>query len=141
MRKLTRTAVAAVAVLSFVLAACGDDDDDDDGGAGTTAAAAQTTAGGTDTTAAAGESGGGGGATTVTIQNFSFGEDIEVAVGDTVTFDNADSAPHTATADDGAFDTGNIAPGASADVTFDEAGTFPYHCTIHSQMTATVTVA
>jgi plastocyanin len=157
MRKLIRTAVASLAVLSLVLAACGDDDDDDDAGTDATSAGAETTAaadtettaaGGTETTAAAdtettaaGAEGGAGGATTVTIQNFSFGDPIEVSVGDTVTFENADSAPHTATADEGGFDTGNIAPGESADVTFDEAGEFTYHCNIHSSMTGTVTVA
>ena len=36
-----------------------------------------------------------------------------------MTFTNNDTAPHTATADDGAFDTGEIAPGASATVTLD----------------------
>lgn len=63
-----------------------------------------------------------------------------VLVGDTVTWRNEDSAPHTATADDGSFDTGNVASGADASVTFDTAGTFAYTCTIHPSMRGTVVV-
>ena len=57
-----------------------------------------------------------------------------------MTFTNNDTAPHTATADDDSWDAGEIAPGASATVTFDTAGSFPYHCNFHPNMTATITV-
>ena len=78
---------------------------------------------------------------TVTIADFAFGPaELSVAAGTTVTFVNNDSAPHTATADDGSFDTGEIPPGESATVTLDTAGTFAYHCEIHPSMTATLTV-
>ena len=40
----------------------------------------------------------------------------------------------------GNFDTGSIAAGASATVTFDEPGTFTYICSFHPFMTGTVTV-
>jgi hypothetical protein len=59
-------------------------------------------------------------------------------VGDTVTWTNQDGVGHTATAD--GFDTGTIGGGANASVTFDTAGAFAYHCSIHSQMTGTVVV-
>ena len=65
---------------------------------------------------------------------------LTVTVGDTVTWTNSDQIPHTATADGGSFDTGTLDQGASNTVTFNTAGTFPYHCTIHPQMTATITV-
>ena len=42
--------------------------------------------------------------------------------------------------DDGSFDTGSIANGASDSVTFDTAGTFAYICSIHPQMTGSVVV-
>ena len=51
-----------------------------------------------------------------------------------------DMPPELPTADDGSFDTGQIAPGASATVTLDTAGSFAYHCEIHPSMTATITV-
>ena len=65
---------------------------------------------------------------------------LTVTVGDTVTWTNSDDIPHTATADGGSFDTGTLDQGASNTVTFDTAGTFPYHCTIHPQMTGAITV-
>jgi plastocyanin len=64
---------------------------------------------------------------------------ISAAVGDTVTFTNADSMTHTATAMDGSFDTGHIAAGKSAKVKITAAGAHPFHCAIHSSMEGTVT--
>lgn len=63
-------------------------------------------------------------------------------VGQKVAFRNADTITHTATADNGAFDTGNIAPGAtSAAITLTTAGTFGYHCRPHPSMVGTLTVS
>lgn len=39
-----------------------------------------------------------------------------------------------------AFDSKNMAQGRSFSYTFSKAGTFTYHCDIHSYMTGTVTV-
>jgi len=77
----------------------------------------------------------------VSIANFAFDPDtVTIQVGDTVTWTNNDGTAHTATAGDGSFNTGNIGPGGSDSVTFDTAGSFAYHCTIHPQMTGTVVV-
>ena len=65
---------------------------------------------------------------------------LTIAVGDTVTWTNSDARGHTATADDGTWDTGNIANGASGSVTFPAAGSFSYHCDIHPEMTGSITV-
>jgi plastocyanin len=61
-------------------------------------------------------------------------------VGDSVKWTNEDSITHTVTADDGAFDSGNLAAGKAFSFTFDQAGTFAYHGKIHQRMTGTVTV-
>jgi plastocyanin len=62
-------------------------------------------------------------------------------VGQTVAFHNADSIVHTATADNGAFDTGDIAPGAtSAPITMTANGTYAYHSKTHSDMVGTLGV-
>ena len=77
----------------------------------------------------------------VNIQGFAFHPGgITVHTGDTVTWTNADSADHTATANDGSFDTGTLGNGASGSHTFNSAGTFSYHCSIHPFMHGTVTV-
>jgi plastocyanin len=77
----------------------------------------------------------------VTIAGFAFAPaTVTIQVGDSVTWTNEDSTPHTATAGDGSFDTGQLANGDSEAVTFDTAGTFAYVCSIHPQMTGTVVV-
>ena len=77
----------------------------------------------------------------VKIAGFAFAPaSLTVTVGDTVTWKNGDSVGHTATAGDGSFDTGTIAGGASASVTFSKAGTFAYACKIHPAMTGTIVV-
>lgn len=77
----------------------------------------------------------------VSIAGFSFQPAaITVAVGTTVTWTNDDSTSHTVTADDASFDSGSLAKGATFKQTFATAGTFAYHCSIHSSMKGTVTV-
>jgi plastocyanin len=78
---------------------------------------------------------------TVTIANFDFSPgSTTIAAGDTVIWSNDDTTGHTATAGDGTFDTGTIAPGDTASVTFAKAGTYAYTCTIHPAMTGTIVV-
>ena len=67
-------------------------------------------------------------------------EELTINVGDTVTWTNDDDSPHTVTADDGQFDSGNMGEGATWSFTFTEAGTYDYKCNYHSSMTATITV-
>ncbi len=81
------------------------------------------------------------GALAVEIKDFAFHPaSVTVNVGDTITWTNQDTAPHTATANDGSFDTGNLNKGQSGSHTFTKAGTFAYICSIHPNMKGTVTV-
>ncbi len=81
------------------------------------------------------------GGETVSIANFAFDPaELTVPVGTTVTWENTDTAPHTATAEDGSFDTGRIDQDASGSATFDQAGTFAYRCEFHPDMQGTITV-
>jgi hypothetical protein len=57
-----------------------------------------------------------------------------------VTWVNQDSALHTATADNGSFDTGIIPIDANATVIITGSGKLEYHCTIHPWMQGTITV-
>ncbi len=76
-----------------------------------------------------------------TITDFKFSPGTTtIHVGDTITWTNSGPSPHTATAKDGSFDTGNLNKGASASHTFTHAGTFAYICTIHPFMHGTVVV-
>ena len=63
---------------------------------------------------------------------------LAVAPGDTVTWTNQDDRPHTVTAANGAFDSGNLEPGASFSFTFTDAGTTGYACSYHPEMQAAI---
>lgn len=65
---------------------------------------------------------------------------VTIQVGGKVTWVDRDSAPHTATAEDGTFDTGTIEQGKIKSETFKEPGTYPYVCEIHPTMHGTVEV-
>jgi len=79
---------------------------------------------------------------TVPIRDFAFQPpDLTVHAGDTVTWVNEDKAPHDATTTSApvSFGSGTLQQGASYSHTFATPGTYSYVCTIHPDMTATVT--
>jgi plastocyanin len=70
-------------------------------------------------------------------------ESLTVAVGTTVVWTSASSAPHTVTSNTGAFDSGISHPleqGQTFSFQFKQAGTYTYHCQIHPSMIATIIV-
>lgn len=79
------------------------------------------------------------GASTLTTNAFS-PNPVAVSRGTTVRWVNSDNVSHTSTSDTGAWNSGAIAPGAAFSTTFQNAGSFPYHCTIHPGMVGMVTV-
>ncbi len=72
---------------------------------------------------------------------------ITVTMGTTVTWTNTGGVIHSVTSDTGAFDSSPscpsgacIDPGSSYSHTFATAGTFAYHCRVHSNMHGTIIV-
>jgi plastocyanin len=65
---------------------------------------------------------------------------LTIAKGTAVRWTNDDTIVHTSTSDTGVFSSGNVQPGDHFDFTFQDSGTFPYHCTIHPGMVGTVVV-
>ncbi len=66
---------------------------------------------------------------------------VQIPVGTTLTFQNDGAVIHTATAADGSWDTGDISGGgATAQVTFNTAGTYNFNCTPHPWMVGRVIV-
>lgn len=59
---------------------------------------------------------------------------LTVAPGDTVVWINRDAVPHTATSEDGAWDSGSIAAGGSWSRVVEGAGAEAYLCTFHPTM-------
>jgi plastocyanin len=77
----------------------------------------------------------------VSIENFSYDPtSATVAVDGFLTWTNSDSASHTVTFDSGP-NCGNLSDGDSVTVQFTVAGSYPYHCAIHPDMTGTVEVS
>lgn len=78
---------------------------------------------------------------TVTMKNFEFDKKIlNIKVGDIVTWVNGDTVSHTATADDGSFNTQLLAQGEKASITFTKKGIYTYHCSVHPNMRGTIVV-
>lgn len=97
-----------------------------------TAAAAATTATPAQPTAA----------TTIKIVSFKYQPpSLKVKAGARIRIDNSDSAEHTVTADNGAFDSGTVKPNGKGSVTFTKPGTYSYHCAFHAFMHGKVTVS
>jgi plastocyanin len=80
--------------------------------------------------------------TAITIKEFSFSGPRSVDPGATVTVTNDDSETHSVTADGtGGFDV-DVPPGTSKTFTAPStAGSYPFHCSFHSNMHGTLTVA
>jgi plastocyanin len=57
-----------------------------------------------------------------------------------VTWSNNGQDPHTVTADDGSFDSGNLDPSEGFSWYFDTPGTFTYACSFHAWMTGEIIV-
>lgn len=57
-----------------------------------------------------------------------------------LTVTNTTYAPHTVTADSGAFDSGTVDPNTTITMSFPAPGSYPFHCKIHPYMTDTITV-
>jgi plastocyanin len=78
---------------------------------------------------------------TVVMMNIAFNPGtLTVSKGTSVTWQNNDGVTHTSTSDNGVWDTGNIGGGSSKSVTFSNAGTFNYHCSLHAGMTGSIVV-
>ena len=81
------------------------------------------------------------GTASVSISNFAFAPaELTVSKGTTVTWTNSDSVSHTVASDSGAFNSGPITVGSTFSYTFNDAGSFGYHCGIHPSMTGKITV-
>ena len=79
----------------------------------------------------------------VDIKNYAYNPaSLTVSVGDTVTWTNEDTAPHTVTVSDGPekFNSPTLQQGQTWSYTFTKAGTYSYYCAVHPDMKATVTV-
>jgi amicyanin len=79
--------------------------------------------------------------TEVKIDNFSFGPaELTVRVGTTVKWTNRDDIPHTVVSTEKVFKSKVLDTDETFSFTFNQAGTYPYFCSIHPKMTGKVVV-
>ncbi len=78
----------------------------------------------------------------VSMKDFNFNPTtVNIQKGSVVQWNNTGAMPHTATANDGEFDSGNVVAGGTFSHTFGAVGTFAYTCKIHPNMTGTIKVS
>ncbi len=78
---------------------------------------------------------------TVALANMSYGQPpSNLKVGDTITWVNNDTVPHTVTARDHSFDL-RMNPGQSVRQTLTRAGNIPFFCIYHAEMRGVLNVA
>lgn len=78
---------------------------------------------------------------TVEIKGMEFSpKTLTIKAGDKVKFINKDTAPHTASATDGRFESGELQEGQSEMVTFEKADTYAYYCMFHPSMSGKIIV-
>lgn len=77
----------------------------------------------------------------VRIVDFAFRpRSVTIDRGTVVRWVNRGNQNHTTTSNTGAWNSGSLAPGDTFRRRFRRTGIFRYHCTIHPDMTATITV-
>jgi plastocyanin len=77
----------------------------------------------------------------VWIQGHAFNPDtITVAAGTTIKWTNKDVDSHTVTSDSAIFESGTIGNNGTYSHQFNTVGSFPYHCSIHTEMKGIVIV-
>jgi plastocyanin len=138
MKKLLVLLISCLA-LGLMFAACGgDDDDDDSGGSASTPTTEQTDTGGGGATKPSGST------ETVDMKDIQFvPKDVTVKAGTTITWTNSDQVAHTVTKESGPggeFDSGNVEPGDTFELTVDAPGKVDYVCQIHPGQAGTFTV-
>ena len=139
---MNRAFAVTLSCLALAIAAgCGGDKEKDSGGSAETAEQPAEPGGST------GAGGGGGKAVKVGMEGIQFKPDaVTVAKGGTVTWTNNESVGHDVTKEAGpgaefsSGERGAMKQGDTFEQTFDAAGKIDYVCTVHPNMTGTVTV-
>ncbi|HEX3466891.1 MAG TPA: cupredoxin family copper-binding protein [Candidatus Elarobacter sp.] len=78
---------------------------------------------------------------TIHIKNFAYNPaSVTIPAGSTVRWVEDDEVPHTVTAADGSFDSGNLSQHQSWTHTFTTPGTYDYYCAYHTYMKGKIVI-
>ncbi|WP_112427671.1 plastocyanin/azurin family copper-binding protein [Thermogemmatispora tikiterensis] len=135
-------------LVTLLVAACGNGSPSTGSGITPTASSSQPTSSPSPTTTPQTTQSASGTAATVQVQiieqndRYQFSpQTLAIKKGTRVAWLNKSDAPHTVTSNNGAFSaSGTIGEGATFTLLFTTAGTYQYHCSIHTYMTATIIV-
>jgi plastocyanin len=127
MRPIHRLATLSTALL---LAACSGGTSTPTTGPGATTGAAAPCADSTGTTVVA-----------ASVGDNTWSQPLSAKVNDVITWANGDGVPHRVVLDDNSCGMAeNIPGGGSRSLSFSVAGTFPFHCGVHSTMKGVITI-
>ena len=128
-------------LVAGLIAGCGGDDDDSSQAPSANPDAAETAEASPEATGTE-DSGGDGGTVEVSMKNIQFDpQTVTAKVGQTVVWTNEEDVQHDADATSGAdFDTELVGKDGTVEWTAEEAGTVEYVCSVHPNMTGTITV-
>jgi plastocyanin len=128
MRPIHRVATLSTALL---LAACSGGTSTPTSGPGATTGAAAPCADSTGTTVVA-----------TSVGDNTWSQPVSAKVNDVITWSNGDGVPHRVVLDDNSCGMSeNIPGGGSKSLVFTVAGTYPFHCGVHSSMKGTITIS
>ena len=143
LRRPATASAATFALLAVLLSGC----TSDTGAAAAEPRATAATPGSSATPPAPAESPSGpaaelpSGTVNIAVSDTSFSPgDLTASVGDTITVTNTGQLEHSWTSDEASIDSGVLPPGESFTFTVETAGTFTFHCTVHPEMTGTITI-
>ena len=131
---MKRIGLPLLAVLALAAAGCGSSNS-----SSSSTSSSSTPAPASSGTSSTASSSGGGKTVTITMQNIAFNpKSVTAKVGDTIKWVNQDSAPHNVTG--GPLHSPTFGNGSSFTYKATKAGKISYVCTIHPNMTATLTI-
>jgi plastocyanin len=132
---MKRIALPLLALLALAAAGCGSSSSSSSTSSSSTPAPSSSSTGSSSTAS----SSGGGKTVTIDMKNIAFNpQNVTAKVGDTIKWVNQDSAPHNVTG--GPLHSPTFGNGGSFTFKATKAGKISYVCTIHPNMTATLTI-
>ena len=134
------TLLAIVPVLALSLSACGSSNGDPGASSSSPVSSMDMSSSSSRSAAPSSSSSSPEAEAVISISDFAYAVPASVAPGATITIKNEDSQAHTVTSKDGGFDVKVDPKGTATMQAPDKAGSYPFVCTFHANMSSTLVV-